>query len=235
MAGWSHIQHHTGGHQQHHDAGPKVQYQVAIGPGTYAENVQMIDYIYLIGAGQTATIITAPGQQSFANGTVNTGGNSGISDCTILGTGGGWGTCPMCIKLTGQGDFHLKGVTLIASDDGNDGNNVVSINNNAAGSSNASVIIGQSIVKAIAKGSGTASALSIFYTGVNIWSDLCTFEADGNMAYGVVTTVGATAVLNDSKIIGTAWALYNSDGMSPITANQCTISGPVSNGVVVNY
>src|SRR5689334_9126499 len=59
------------------NASPQLQYQVAVGPGTYKENVVMKDYIYIIGAEQDVTIITAPPQQQAAAGVVNSASGGG--------------------------------------------------------------------------------------------------------------------------------------------------------------
>ncbi|MBL7733497.1 MAG: hypothetical protein JNM88_20175, partial [Chitinophagaceae bacterium] len=68
-------------------ASQQEQYQVAVGPGTYNENVVMKDYVYVIGSGQDVTIITAPPQSSPFNGVVNSASGGGISELTINAPG----------------------------------------------------------------------------------------------------------------------------------------------------
>lgn len=216
-------------------AGPQVQYQVAVGPGTYNENVVMKDYVYVIGAEQSLTFITAPAQQQFGAGVVNSASNCGISDLTINATGGGWGACPIGVKITGSGQFHIKGVTINTSDSGTPGNNVRGISNNT-GSYAGNVIVGQCMLSATGTNDSTVVAIELFgMSGFTMFIDLVGINVQSvAQGFGVSTAVNATVMLDDSKISAPTWALYNSDGTALITANQCTIVGPVSSGVVVN-
>jgi hypothetical protein len=215
-------------------ASPQLQYQVAVGPGTYNENVTMIDNIYIIGTGQTQTFITAPPQSSAGSGVVNSSSNAGISEVTINATGGGWGAWPIGVKITGSGNFHMSGITINTTDGGTGGNNVRGITNNA-GSYGGSLILGQSIIQATGADQTTAVAIELFgMSGLKLYVDVSAISVEANMGFGVSLAVNASAVIDDSKISAQTWALYNSDGSSPITANQCTINGPVSSGVVVN-
>jgi Pectinesterase len=216
------------------NASPQLQYQVAVGSGTYKETVTMKDYVYIVGSGQTNTFITAQGQGGSPTGVVNTASNCGISELTITATGGGWGTWPAAVKLMGTGKFHISGVTMISSDSGNPGNNVRGITNNT-GSYGGQLIIGQCIIKASGVDQSTTEAMELFgMNGLTVYMELTAIEVAASQSFGVTTAVGANVTLTDCKITASTWALYNSDGMSPITANQCAINGPVSNGVVVN-
>ncbi len=218
-------------------ASAQEQYQVAVGPGTYNETVTMKDYIYIVGAGQDVTIITAPGQQNFASGTVNSASGAGISELTINATGGGWGTCPVGIKICGSGNFHISGVNINSSDGGQGGNNVRGISNNT-GSYTGSIIIGSSMIQATGADGTTALGIEGFGNSsagaYNLFIELTGINVQCQSGFGVSLAVAASATLEDSKISANVWALYNSDGASPITANQCTINGPVSPGVTVN-
>jgi hypothetical protein len=215
------------------NAGPQLQYQVAVGSGTYNENVVMKDYVYVIGSGQTSTFITAPGQQNIT-GVVNSASNCGISECAVTATGGSWGTWPAGIKIMGSGKFHISGVTIISSDSGNPGNNVRGITNNT-GSYGGQLVLGQSIIQLSGVSQTTAEAMECFgMNGLNLFIELTAIEVNCPSAYGITTAGGTNATLDDCKITASTWALYNSDGASPITANQCAINGPVSSGVTVN-
>ena len=218
-------------------ASQQEQYQVAVGSGTYNENVVMKDYVYVIGSGQDVTIITAPPQQSNANGVVNSASGGGISELTINAPGSAWGSWPAGIKICGTGNFHISGVT-INSGAGSTGDNVRGITNNT-GSYTGNIILGQSILNLSGDNQSTCVGLELFGSSggpsLNVLINLCTIQATGGLQnYGVSTAIGATVTIDDSKIIAATWALYNSDGASLITANQCTIDGPVSSGVVVN-
>ena len=56
----------------------------------------------------------------------------------------------------------------------------------------------------------------------------------GKQPFGVITALGGIVTLDNCYIEGAYSALYDSDSMSPITANNCQIDGLVSNGVTVN-
>lgn len=220
------------------DAGPKVEYQVAVGPGTYNENVTMKDYIYVAGAGISDTIITAGGQLNFASGVVNSAANAGIAELTIIAFGGSWGACPTGIKICGAGRFHISGVAINSSDSNQGGNNVRGITNNT-GSYTGSVIIGSSNIQVSGVSDSTAVGIDGFGSpgggAVTFFVELTSIVSKSlGQSFGVSLAVGASAILDDSKITASLWALYNSDGMSPIVANQCKIDGPVSAGVTVN-
>jgi pectin methylesterase-like acyl-CoA thioesterase len=212
---------------------PGVQYQIAVGPGTYSENVVMIPNIYIAGAGAGATTVTAAGQQSFASGVVNTAENGGLAEMSIIATGAGWGSCPIGIKIAGNGKFHVSGVMIKATDSGTDGNNIRCISNNTGGTGQ--VVIGQS--KLLAETTGNSSVIVLiesFYKDMTYFIELSDLSGTSNYSFGVSTAVQSSAVLTDCTVEATTWALYNSDQASPITANQCKIIGPVSAGVVVN-
>lgn len=217
------------------NASPQLQYQVAVGPGTYNEYVTMIDNIYIIGKDQAETIITAGPQSQAGRGVVNSSSNSGISEVTITATGGGWGSWPIGIKIMGSGNFHMSGVTINSSDSNNPGNNVRGISNNT-GSYQGSLILGQSILNCSGVQSSTTVAIELFgMSGMSLYVDVSSIQAQSQaQSFGVSTAVNATVTLDSSKIIGGTYALYDSDGTATITANQCTISGPVSGGVIIN-
>jgi hypothetical protein len=212
-------------------ANAQEQYQVAVGTGTFNENVVMKDYVYVIGSGQDKTIITAA-PLSTISGVVNSASGCGISECTINAPGAAWGSWPVGIKITGSGKFHISGVTINCGA-GSNGDNVRGITNNT-GSYTGNVILGQSIINLTGDSQSTCSGIELF-GGLVMFINLTSIQANGQLQnFGVTTANGSTVTLDGSKIIANSWALYNSDGTGPITANQCTIDGPVSAGVVVN-
>jgi hypothetical protein len=219
------------------DAGPQVQYQVAVGAGTYNEYVAMKDYVYITGAGIGTTIITAAGQPSPFSGVVNSASYCGIGELSIIATGGSWGVWPTGIKICGSGPFHISGVAITSSDSNLGGNNVRGITNNT-GSYTGNIIIGSSTIQTSGAADSGTTAIECFGNGsaggFTLFIELTAIESQGSQSFGVTLAVGASATLEDSKITANVWALDNSDGMSPIVANQCTITGPVSPGVTVN-
>ncbi|MCX6317882.1 MAG: hypothetical protein NTW29_11365 [Bacteroidetes bacterium] len=214
-------------------ASPQEQYQVAVGSGTFKENIVMKDYVYVIGSGQDVTVITAPPQSSPFNGVVNSASGGGISELTINAPGSGWGNWPIGIKISGTGKFHISGVTINCGA-GSNGDNVRGITNNT-GAYTGSVVLGECIINATGDSQSAVLGVELFGNGMVMLINLCTIQSKNGMQnLGVSTAAQANVTLDDSKIIASNFALYNSDGASPITANQCTIDGPVSSGVVVN-
>lgn len=219
------------------DAGPQLQYQVAVGTGTYNEQVTMKDYIFITGAGQDQTTIVAQnGAGQAFNGVVNSASNAGISEVTLNAQSGGWGTWAVGVKISGSGNFHISGVTINAADSSAYGNNVRCITNNT-GSYAGNVIVGQSILNGNGGSSSTVSCVELFGLSgsFSMFINITTIQAQSQgQTFGVTTAVNATVTLDNSKVIAQTMALDNSDGSGLITANQCTISGPVSSGVIVN-
>lgn len=219
------------------DANPQMQYQVAVGSGTYNEKITMKAYVFVVGSGATNTFITSQGQGGAPVGIVTSSDNAGLSEVTLTATGGGWGTWPTGIKIggTGNGKFHASGVTIIVTDSGNGGNNVRGITNNT-GNYGAQIVLGKCIIKADGVEQSTLVGIEAFgANGFNLYIELTSINvAGGSQNYGVSTAAGAITTLADSKITANTWALYDSDNISTITANQCTINGPVSGGVIVN-
>ena len=56
----------------------------------------------------------------------------------------------------------------------------------------------------------------------------------GSQSFGVATARSSSVTLDNCYIQGSTFALYDSDSISLITANNCQINGEVSNGVTVN-
>ena len=215
------------------NAGPDVQYQIAIGEGTYTERVTTQPYIMLVGAGQDKTTITYPGMENAYAGTIQALADCGISELSIVSTGGGWGTYSVGVLMLNPGKLHLSGVNITATDSGNAGNNVRGISNNT-GAQTGTLIIGSCNISALSNDpTSTPIAIEGFNSGFNYFIELSSIESQGP-GYGVVTAAMASAQLEDCTITGQIYALNNSDQGSPITATGCTINGPVSPGVVVN-
>ncbi len=215
------------------NASPQLQYQVAVGSGTFSEFITMKDNIYIIGSGQGVTFLNGKAQQNVV-GIVNSASNAGISELSISAIGGSWGDWPVCIKIASSGNFHMSGVSLTATDIGNGGSNIRLITDNT-GSYSGNLILGQSGLVSASVAQTTATGIELFgMGGMQVFCELSSINMQGPTTYGVTTAVNATATLEDCKISATTFALYNSDGTALITANQCTIVGPVSAGVVVN-
>ena len=144
------------------NASPQLQYQVAVGSGTFSEFVTMKDNIYIIGAGQGVTFLTARAQTGQnVLGLVSSASNAGISEISLNAVGGSWGDWPVCIKIAASGNFHMSGVSLNATDSGNGGSNIRCITDNT-GSYSGNLILGQSMLTSSSVAQTTATGIELF-------------------------------------------------------------------------
>jgi len=221
------------------DASEKLQYQVLIGPGTYNERVKTKEYIHVVGAGVDETRINQHGFEDKYVGAIQAMGNGGLSNLTINATGPHPETQEVkdfnCIAILMQtpGRYHISAVNIHSADNKNKGVNVRGISNKI-GKQTGLLLISNCNIVAMATGEDSNSVgIEAFYEGSSYSLDFCVIEAGIN-DLGIMTADGATLTVGSSTITGQIFALYDADGKSTITANQCTINGPISSGVIVN-
>jgi hypothetical protein len=214
------------------DASEQNQYRVLIGEGTYNERVYTKEYVFVTGAGSGKTRINQHGAPECI-GAIQAAGNGGISQVTVNSTAGPTGSYCVGILLATPGQYHVQAVTIHADDERNSGLSVRGISNfNGAGSG--FLIVNNCYISAI---TALQTSAAIGIEGLNKGFDYhieMSQIASVNMGWGITTNKGATVTVNGSTITGQNYALFNIDEASLITANGCTISGPVSSGVVVN-
>jgi len=222
------------------DNSRQKQYLVSVGPGTYNEQVVLKPYVYVQGAGQDQTTVTQPPtpQGNIQNrGTVIASANSNISDMTISCTGGSWGEWSTALLVPASGPFYADNVALVCDDEGDAGINMetVAVNWNTAGGGASQLYLSYSTVTARGQShETTAVALTVGTQGAVEAIESKVVAQGAGQSFGVSTALYGTVTLDDCYIEGGSFALYNSDGTGPITANNCQIDGPVSGGVVVN-
>jgi len=224
-----------------HDASQRLVYQVLVGPGTYNERVKTIEYIHVIGAGVDETRINQHGFEGSYVGAIQAVSNCTLSYFTLNATGprpedegrpDGDFYC-IGVLLQTAGTFHLRGVNIHSTDHGNKGVNVRAISNRAD-IATGFAIINNCNISAMATGvDSTSVAVEVLRGGSNYDIDVCVIEAGSNGS-GITTAEGAQVIVGASTITGQIYALYDTDEVSTITANQCVINGPVSRGVIVN-
>jgi hypothetical protein len=213
-----------------HNAGPQLEYQVIIGPGTYNEQINTKDYIFIVGAG-IKTIIKQNGYTGFG-GAVQAMGNGGISNMEIFCTANAKGTTCAGIHMMSPGRYHARMVKVYASDEKYENVDSCGITNKAGGSTGF-VLINNCTMAAAASGKGSgAAAIDGNISGFSYMIEECSIYAKGGT--GIKTSLGATVTVNSSTVEGQNYALYDTDEISIITANGCTIVGKVSKGVIVN-
>ena len=213
------------------------QYIPYVGPGTYNEKVSMKPYVSIQGAGRGQTIITAPAaSDAFSGGTVIAASNCTLGSVTVSSLGGVWGSYSTALSCSGVANFSCDNSELIVNDQNQAGVNqgTVTVDFNYYGTPSV-VYINYCAITCTAQNEQSGASC------LNGWSKAATQLIESKLAatggrqpFGVITALGATVTLDDCYIEGAYFALYDSDGGSLITANNCQINGPVSNGVIVN-
>lgn len=217
------------------------QYLITAGPGTYDEQVVLKPYVYLQGAGQGQTIISYPpaGSDNFWNrGAVVAAAHSNLSDLTVNCLGGGWGDWSTALRVASSAPFYADNVELVCDDQGNAGVNMeaVAVDWNTEPGTPSQFYLSYSSVQA--RGEGGSTTVVALMAGNNasvecIESKLVA-QSNQGQSFGVSTALGGQVTLDNCYAQGASFSLYDSDGVSTITANNCQLDGPVSGGVVIN-
>ena len=213
------------------------QYILYVGPGTYNEKVQMKPYVSIQGAGRDETIITQPASSdAFSGGTVMAASNCTLANVTVSSLGGHWGSYSTAVSCSGAVNFDIDNSTLIVDDQNQAGVNQYALNAALTTFEPPSQIrVSYCLIKCTAQNgdsSATAAGIAQESTAVISYSKL--IAKGGRQPFGVITARSSSVTIDDGYVEGSYFALYDSDGASIITANQCQINGPVSGGVVVN-
>lgn len=222
------------------DASLKKQYLVVAGPGTYKEQVVLKPYVYLRGAGPDQTIVTtAPvGQNDFFNrGTIVGASNSTIASLTASCLGGNWGDWSTALLLPACTSFMASQVVLLCDDQNNAGVNIgtVAVNWNSQPEDGPSVVyLSYAAVLATAQNGDSGAEVMIVNGQAKLTALDSKFIAQGRSGQAVLSNGGASVTLDNCVAQGVSFALNIPDYHSTLIANNCTIDGPVQNGVQIN-
>ena len=219
----------------------RKQYVINVGPGTFNEQVTLKPYVYLHGAGLDQTTINTPpasGNNSFGRGTVIGASNSGVYHVKLTCLGGSWGDWSTALSIPACSPFYVADAMLLCDDQGNAGINIetCSVNWNLANGQGAALVYFSSVAITANGQSGdtTAEALAVGAQAVVQLIESKVVGEGAGQSFGGTTASGGQLTLDNCFVQGGTWALLNSEGVSPITANNCQFNGPVSNGVTVN-
>lgn len=219
------------------DNSQQKQYLLYVGPGTYNEQVTMKPFVSIQGADQSTTFITNPAAaDAFSGGTVNAASNCTLANVTVSSLGGVWGSYSTAVSCKGATGFSIDNSTLIVNDQNQAGINQCTLDAALNTFDPASqIIVSYCLISCTAQNSESgASALGIAANSSAELLDCKVVATGGGQSFGVITARSGSVTLDNCYIQGGTWALYDSDGSSPITANNCQISGSVSGGVTVN-
>lgn len=220
------------------DASIKRQYLITAGPGIYNEQVILKPYVYLHGSGSDETTVTAPpvSQDNFLNrGTIVGASNSAVANLTASCVGGSWADYSTALLATASMNFLVEAVALICDDQGNAGINMetVAINWNAQPAGPSQVYISYSTITATETGDTGGTGLMV-NGQANVLCIETKIIATGSSGNAVDSNGGATVTLDNCYVQGAGFALNIPDYHSTLIANNCTIDGPVQNGVQIN-
>jgi hypothetical protein len=222
------------------DASQKKQYVVSAGPGTYSEQVVLKPYVYLQGAGPGVTVVTTapvPQNNLFDRGTIVGASNSTVSSLTASCLGGSWGQWSTALLLPACTSFMASQVVLNCDDQGNAGLNIetVAVNWNSQPEDGPSVVyLSYAAVLATAQNGDSTPVAMIVNGQANLTGLESKFISTGRTSQGVLSNGGATVTLDNCVAQGQAFALNIPDYHSTLIANNCSIDGPVQNGVQIN-
>jgi hypothetical protein len=213
------------------------QYNLDVSPGTYNEKVQMKPFVSIQGAGRDATIIThLASPDAFSGGTVMAASNCTLGNVTVSSLGGSWGSYSTAVSCSGAVNFSIDNSTLIVDDQNQAGINQCVLNAALNTFEPPSQIrASYCLIKCTAQNNQSGSAavgVAEQSTADIYYSKL--IATGGRQPFGVITARNSRVTIDNGYVEGSFYALYDSDGASIITANKCQITGPVSNGVVVN-
>lgn len=220
------------------DASLKKQYLITAGPGTYNEQVILKPYVYLHGSGLDQTTVTAPpvSQDNFINrGTIVGASNSAVANLTASCLGGSWADYSTALLATASMNFLVEAVALVCDDQGNAGINMeaVAINWNAQPIGPSLVYISYSTITATETGDSGGTGLMV-NGQANVQCIETKIIATGSSGNAVASNGGATVTLDNCYAQGAGFALNIPDYHSTLIANNCTVDGPVQNGVQIN-
>ena len=195
-------------------------------------------WCFIQGAGRDQTTVTAPPTSQFwLRGTIIGASNSNIGGMTVASVGGSWGTWNTALLVGGCSPFYADDVALIADDQGNAGINgeCVAVNWNSGVSGQSQVYISYSTITCQMENGQSVAQAAIFGGPANVeLIETKVVGQGGVQSYGVTSINAAVVTVDNCYVQGATFALSNSDGQSPLTANGCQIQGPVGPGVTVN-
>ncbi len=213
------------------DAKLQKQYVVQIGPGTYNEVVVCKPYVFLQGAGVAQTTITAPAStEQWNKGTVKAASHSAVQNVSIQSSGNTWGSWATAVDCTGAVNFDIENCDLEAN--GDNGTNLVTLAVDYSGAGGGSQV--NVAYTMIGAHGGTQPVALLVYARAYVHVMDSKIVADSaNVAWGASASDGSAIDLYSSTVVGTM-SLVLSDSSAHITATDCKLIGPYSDGVVVN-
>lgn len=225
------------------DASHQKQYLLLVGPGIYNEKITLKEWVFIEGAGQDAhgnntTTISAPGSSdaSSTNPTVRAASNSGVTAVNIESTFTPGAIMCAALDCTGVTNFVCDSVNATAYDSPGTACNILPIVNNfGLNPASCQVTLFECVLTAQAQNSQSFA--------IALWSvQNGTYQVFSSTLIGTGQYVAVGAAANPASgsnlsfeqciITGTQYSLQTSSGCT-VTADRCTLNGPVDAGVIV--
>jgi hypothetical protein len=213
------------------DASMKKQYLVQVGPGTYTEVVNCKPWVFIQGAGQGVTTITAPAVQDFGSkGVVRGASNAAVQNLTIAVTGQNWGDWAVGVICETQQNFDVENcdVQVLASAAGVNMIGVAIDYTATAGGSQVHIAY-----SSITASGGTMPTGLLAFSGSYVEiADTKIVSSNANTSWGGASNGGSNLNFYDCHVEGTM-SLTIPDHASAITARDCQLVGPYDPAVVI--
>jgi hypothetical protein len=217
------------------DASQQKQYVVLIGPGTYPEVVVCKSWVFLSGSSSDpgqAVITSSAVPKPFVQSTIIAVSHSAVQNCTVQAVTEDV-SAPGISAVGGYSvfDFDIENCRLIAI-----ARNLSNVSGagftGPAGPSGPQVNVAYTTVTAT--GGNQSFAIGVSRASLQALQSTFSAEASSIPGWGGSSWDGGTLLFANCTIQGAGYSLYKNDDASSVTANQCTLKGPVGPGVVVN-
>lgn len=225
------------------DASHQKQYLLNVGPGTYNEKITLKEWVFIEGAaqdihGNNTTTISAPGSSdaSRTNPTIQAASNSGVAAVNVESTYVQGAIMCAALDCTGATNFACNSVNATVYDSPNAACNMLPIVNNfGLNPAACEVALFECVL--------TAQAQNAQSFAIALWSvQNGIYQVFSSTLIGTGQYVAAGASANPASgsklsfegcvITGTQYSLQTSSGCT-VTADNCTLNGPVDQGVIV--
>lgn len=214
------------------DASRGKQYVVNVGPGTYNEVVKCKPWVFIVGAGQGQTVVTAPsGPEQWDKGTIRGCSNAAVQNMTIVSLGQSFGQWTTAVNCDAAQNFDIENCQIQALDTTGAGTNLVAVSidySSMGGGSQVNI----AYCSIVADGGVQPMGLLTFSNGYVDVTDSKIMSQNSNTTWGAASNGNSVLTLYDCYVSG-SMSLVIPDYVSKITARDCQLVGPYSDGVVI--
>jgi len=216
------------------DASIRKQYVVSVGPGTYNEVVVCKPYVFIQGAGTDQTTVTADatGDTQANKGTVRGCSNGAIQNMTVISVAKNWADWGCAVAIDAAQNFDVENCVLQVLDQtGQNGANTVTLSIDYSATGGGSQVNVAYCTITVNGGASPIGLVAFANSFVQV-TDSKIVASGSSSAWGGASNGGSNLNLYNCYVEG-SMSLNIPDYTSHITANDCQLVGPYSNGVVI--